>query len=123
VYEGVQRRAQHELIERAVEHSDGRVLASSGPSSAPLFIGFEGERGERLGICAYVFLANRRQDQEPGRRMSIACKCATAMSTIRPGAAARILLASIRWRAMSRAMARLGIEPRTLRFSVVRRPV
>lgn len=61
VYEGVQRRAQHELIERTIERSGGRVLASSGPSSAPLFIGVEGERGERLGICAYVFLANRRQ--------------------------------------------------------------
>lgn len=65
MYEGVQRRAQHELIERPVEHSDGRVLASSGPSSAPLFIGLEGERGERLGICAYVFLANRSKTRNP----------------------------------------------------------
>jgi hypothetical protein len=60
IYEGVQRRAHHDLVERAVERSGGRVLASSGPSSAPLFLGIE-HQGERFGICAYVFLANRRE--------------------------------------------------------------
>ena len=60
-YEGVQRRAHHELIERAIERSGGRVLASSGPSRAPLFLGVEDSGGGRLGLCAYVFLANRRQ--------------------------------------------------------------
>lgn len=43
-----------------MERSGGRVLASSGPTRAPLFLGVEDDRGERLGICAYVFLANRR---------------------------------------------------------------
>ncbi len=60
-YEGVQRREHHELIERAVERSGGRVLASSGPSRAPLFLGVEDGDGGRLGLCAYVFLANRRR--------------------------------------------------------------
>ncbi len=61
VYRRVQRRRHHELIEDAIERSGGRVLASSGPSSAPLLLGVEGDGGERVGICAYVFLANRRQ--------------------------------------------------------------
>ncbi len=60
-YQGVQRRAHHQLIERAVERSGGRVLASSGPNRAPLFLGVEDGDGGRLGLCAYVFLANRRQ--------------------------------------------------------------
>jgi hypothetical protein len=55
IYEGVQRRRHHEFIEHAVEQSGGRVLASSGPSRAPLFLGVEDERGERIGICAYAF--------------------------------------------------------------------
>jgi hypothetical protein len=59
-YEGVQRRAHHLFVAQAVERSGGRVLASSGPTSAPLFLGIE-HQGERIGICAYVFLANRRE--------------------------------------------------------------
>jgi len=35
------------------------VLFSSGPSSAPLFLGIEDIDGQRVGICAYVFLANQ----------------------------------------------------------------
>lgn len=61
VYRGVQRRRHHAFLERAVERSGGRVLASSGASEAPLFLGVEQPNGERLTICAYVFLANRRQ--------------------------------------------------------------
>ncbi len=60
-YEGVQRRRHHELIERAVERGGGRVLTSSGPNRAPLFLGVEDSNGSRLGLCAYVFMANRRQ--------------------------------------------------------------
>jgi hypothetical protein len=60
-YERVRRREHHAFIEQAVERAGGRVLASSGPDRAPLFMGVEDERGERIGICAYVFLANRRQ--------------------------------------------------------------
>jgi restriction-modification system family protein len=60
-YERVRRRDHHAFIEAAIERSGGRVLFSSGPNRAPLFLGLEDERGERTGICAYVFLANRRE--------------------------------------------------------------
>lgn len=60
-YERVQRRKHHAFIEEAVERSGGRVLFSSGPDSAPLFLGVEDAGGQRVGICAYVFLANRRE--------------------------------------------------------------
>jgi hypothetical protein len=59
-YERVQRRMHHDFLEEAVERSGGRVLFSSGPDSAPLFLGVEDASGQRGGICAYVFLANRR---------------------------------------------------------------
>jgi hypothetical protein len=61
IYERVQRRRHHEFLERAVERSGGRVVSSSGPSRAPLFLGVESPDGERLCICAYVLLANRRE--------------------------------------------------------------
>jgi hypothetical protein len=61
VYEGVRRREHHQFVERAVERSGGRVLASSPPDQAPLLVGIEDDRGERVGVCAYVFLANRRE--------------------------------------------------------------
>lgn len=57
-YERVRRREHHEFIESAVERSGGRVLFSSGPSEAPLFLGIEDDAGQRTGICAYVFRAN-----------------------------------------------------------------
>ena len=60
VYEGVQRRKHHEFIEHAVELSGGSIVASTGPSRVPLFLGVECE-GERIGICAYVFLANSKK--------------------------------------------------------------
>jgi hypothetical protein len=60
-YEPVRRREHHAFVELAVERSGGRVLASSGPDRAPLLLGIEDESGEPIGICAYVFLANRRQ--------------------------------------------------------------
>lgn len=60
VYEGVQRRRHHAFVEKAVERSGGRVIASSGGTRAPLFLGVEDARGDRYGLCAYVFLANRR---------------------------------------------------------------
>jgi hypothetical protein len=61
IYERVQRRKHHAFLEAAVERSGARVLASSGPSRAPLFLGIQAPGGERLGVCAYVFLANRRE--------------------------------------------------------------
>ena len=39
----------------------GRVLMSSGPSQAPLFLSFTDQDGERVSACLYVFLANRRE--------------------------------------------------------------
>lgn len=61
IYERVRRREHHAFLEQAVERAGGRVLASSGPDRAPLFLGVEDDRGEAIAICAYVFLANRRQ--------------------------------------------------------------
>src|SRR5436190_11511756 len=61
IYDRVRRREHHAFLERAIERSGGRVLASSGENYAPLLAGIEDERGEPIGICAYVFLANRRQ--------------------------------------------------------------
>jgi hypothetical protein len=57
-YERVRRRPHHEFIEAAVERSGGRVLFSSGPRDAPLFLGIEDDAGQRVGVCAYVFMAN-----------------------------------------------------------------
>jgi hypothetical protein len=59
-YARVQRRQHHGFLEQAVERSGGRVVSSTGPARAPLFVGAEWPSGERIGICAYVFLANRR---------------------------------------------------------------
>lgn len=61
VYERVRRREHHEFVQAAVERAGGRVLVSSVPNEAPSFLGIEDDREERLAICAYVFLANRRQ--------------------------------------------------------------
>src|SRR4051794_29758174 len=61
VYERVRRGEHHDFIEAAVARSGGRVLTSTGPGRAPLFLGVEDDRGERIGLCAYVFLANRRE--------------------------------------------------------------
>jgi hypothetical protein len=61
VYERVRRREHHEFIEAAVERAGGRVLAAGASNEAPLFLGIEDDRQERLAICAYVFLANRRE--------------------------------------------------------------
>jgi hypothetical protein len=60
-YGRVRRGEHHAFVEPAVERGGGRVLASSGSGSAPLFLGVEDEWGERIAVCAYVFLANRRQ--------------------------------------------------------------
>lgn len=59
-YEGVQRRQHHAFLEDAIGRSGGRVLFTSGKDTAPLFLGVEDEHGQRIGICAYAFLANRR---------------------------------------------------------------
>lgn len=47
------------MVEDAVAASGGRLLFSSGASTAPLFLGIEGPDGDRVGIAAYVFHANK----------------------------------------------------------------
>jgi hypothetical protein len=47
------------MVETAVVASKGRLLFSSGPSTAPLFLGIEGPNGDRIGVAAYVFHANK----------------------------------------------------------------
>lgn len=59
-YEGVQRRKTHAFIEEAIARSGGRVLTSTGPSTAPLFLGVETPAGERAAVCVYAFTANHR---------------------------------------------------------------
>lgn len=59
VYAPVRRDAGHGMVEQAVEASGGRVLFSSGPSTAPLFVGIDGPGGDRIGVVAYVFHANK----------------------------------------------------------------
>lgn len=59
VYDPVRRGHVHGFVDDAVRASGGRVLFSSGPSTAPLFLGLEGADGDRIGVTAYVFRANR----------------------------------------------------------------
>jgi len=59
-YEAVQRRASHEFLEAAVERAGGRVLWSSGPAVAPLYLGIEDPDGSPLGVMAYAFFANKK---------------------------------------------------------------
>ena len=60
MYAGVQRTKDHAFIADAVRRSGGRVLYSTGPDTAPLFLTVEDARGSRYGVVAYVFHANRR---------------------------------------------------------------
>src|SRR5689334_8750950 len=59
-YEGVQRREHHKFLADAVQRAGGRVLYSSGPDVAPLFMAVEDDNGERQGLVAYVFWANQK---------------------------------------------------------------
>jgi hypothetical protein len=59
-YERVQRREHHELLADTVRRAGGRVLWSSGPDVAPLYLAVEDPAGAVVGLMAYVFLANRR---------------------------------------------------------------
>jgi hypothetical protein len=59
IYRPVQRRVVHTMVERAVAESGGRVVFSSGAGCAPLFLGIDGPDGDRLGLNAYVFHANK----------------------------------------------------------------
>lgn len=65
VYTGVQRRQHHEFLEEAVRKSGGRVLFSSGPTIAPLFLAVEDEAGARYGVIAYVWANSRETRNRP----------------------------------------------------------
>jgi len=58
-YQGLQRRESHEFLERAVDRAGGRVVWTSGPTVAPLFLGIEDPSGAPLGLMAYAFFANK----------------------------------------------------------------
>lgn len=60
-YERVQRATDHAFLEQAVEASGARVIYSSGPRVAPLFLTIEHPDGSREGVVAYAFHANRRE--------------------------------------------------------------
>ena len=59
-YQGVQRRSNFALVKDALERSGWRVLASTGDTTAPLFLGLESAEGERMALCVYTFTANSR---------------------------------------------------------------
>ena len=57
-----------EFVQRAVERSGARVLASSPPDEAPLFLGMEDDRGERMGLRVCVPCEPTRDPQPTSRR-------------------------------------------------------
>src|SRR3954454_12634367 len=59
-YTGVHRYGAHALVEQAVRRAGGEVRWSSGGETAPLYLAIDDGDGQRHGIMAYVFTANRR---------------------------------------------------------------
>ncbi len=60
----VQRHAREPLVRfmvDALQSADCRILNYSDPGQAPFRLTFEAPDGERLGIVAYAFYANRRE--------------------------------------------------------------
>lgn len=60
-YERVRRQEHHAFVEDAVARSGGRVLYSSGPDTAPLFLVVEDRDHRAHGVMAYVFWANKKE--------------------------------------------------------------
>lgn len=60
VYQTSGRADIHEFLLDAVSRSGGRVLFASPPTRAPIFLGVQGSRDERLGILVYPFRATHR---------------------------------------------------------------
>lgn len=54
------RAALHARLISAVEASGGRLLYASEPTRAPVYLGIESPRGERIGVLVYAFTANHR---------------------------------------------------------------
>lgn len=73
VYDVARRRDLHDFLITAVEASGGRVLYASDPRRAPVYLGIQGTRDERLGLLIYPFrmgrtvTANRPPDESKGQ--------------------------------------------------------
>lgn len=73
VYDVVGRQDIHGLLLDAVEASGGRVLFTGDPGKAPVFLGVEDSRAERLGLLIYPFrmtsrlIRNRPADEVRGQ--------------------------------------------------------
>lgn len=59
-YQRVRRAKDHGFLEEAVANAGARIVYSSGPSVAPLFLTVEHPDGAREGVVLYAFHANRR---------------------------------------------------------------
>jgi hypothetical protein len=60
LYKGVAKRDPHSFLETAIKRAGGRVIASTGPNKAPLFLGIQRPDGSSLVLCAYAFRATHR---------------------------------------------------------------
>lgn len=61
VYDVVRREDLHAFLHEAVEASGGRVLYASDSHRAPIYLGVQGSRDERLGLLVYPFRMGRTQ--------------------------------------------------------------
>ncbi len=57
-YGRAQRREQHAFVEEAVSRAGGKIIWSSGPAHAPLFLSVEDAEGHRQGLLLYIFRAS-----------------------------------------------------------------
>jgi len=73
VYDVAGRQDLHAFLREAVEASGGRVLYASDPRRAPVYLGVQGARDERLGLLVYPFrmgrtrTRNRPSDESKGQ--------------------------------------------------------
>lgn len=73
VYDVARRQDLHAFLIASVEASGGRVLYASDPRRAPVYLGVQGSRDERLGLLVYPFrmgrtvTTNRPPDESKGQ--------------------------------------------------------
>ncbi|QYB01489.1 hypothetical protein I1A62_30135 [Rhodococcus sp. USK10] len=60
VYDVIKRGDIHHMILQAVEASGGRLLYASPPNRAPVYLGVQGDRDERIGLLIYPFRMTQR---------------------------------------------------------------
>lgn len=60
VYRVAGKQGLHDRLIKAVEASGGRLLYASDVTRAPVYLGIESPRGERIGVLAYPFTANQK---------------------------------------------------------------